>query len=146
MDGWLGYLPTLNASLNGVAAVFLAAGFVAIRHRRVHVHRACMLTAFVASTLFLTSYVVYHAQAGSVRFPGYGWIRPVYFSILVSHILLAAAILPLVLVTLYRALRGRFDRHRRIARWTLPIWLYVSVTGILVYLMLYHLYAPSASR
>lgn len=143
MTGWVRALPTLNASLNGVAALFLTLGFLAIRARRVHIHRACMLTAFAASTLFLISYVTYHVQVGSVRFPGQGWVRPVYFSILISHILLAAVVLPMALVTLYRALRGRFQRHRRIARWTLPVWLYVSVTGIVVYVLLYHVYAMS---
>ncbi len=132
-------LPTLNALLNGTSAALLTAGFLLIRRKRVAAHRACMLSAFGVSTLFLVSYVVYHAQAGSVPFHGQGWIRPVYFTLLLSHIVLAAAIVPLALTTIYRAWTERFDRHRRIARWTLPIWLYVSVTGVLVYWMLYHL-------
>lgn len=132
-------LPTLNALLNGTSAALLTAGFLFIRRKRVAAHRACMLSAFGVSTLFLVSYVVYHAQAGSVPFHGKGWIRPVYFTLLLSHIVLAAVIVPLALTTIWRAWSERFDRHRRIARWTLPIWLYVSVTGVLVYWMLYHL-------
>ena len=140
---WVSALPTVNAVLNGTSAVFLVVGFVAIRRGRVPVHKACMLSAFAASTLFLVSYVTYHYHVGSVAFTGQGWIRPTYFAILITHVVLAALILPLALVTLYRALRGQFDRHRRIARWTLPIWLYVSVTGIVVYVILYHLYPGS---
>jgi putative membrane protein len=135
-------LPRLNAALNGSSALLLATGWVLIRRRRVAAHRACMVTAFGVSTLFLISYVVYHAQAGSVRFTGQGPVRAVYFFLLATHIVLAAAIVPLALVTLYRAFSGQLARHRRIARWTLPIWLYVSVTGVLVYWMLYHL-SPS---
>ncbi|MBI2467035.1 MAG: DUF420 domain-containing protein [Candidatus Rokubacteria bacterium] len=135
-------LPMLNALLNGTSATLLTAGFLFIRRKRVAAHRACMLSAFGVSTLFLVSYLVYHAQAGSVPFHGKGWIRPVYFTLLLSHIVLAAAIVPLALTTIYRAWTERFDRHRRIARWTLPIWLYVSVTGVLVYWMLYHLAPP----
>jgi len=132
--------PALNALLNATAAVFLVAGYSCIRHKKIAAHRVCMLAAFGVSAAFLISYLIYHATAGSVPFRGQGWIRPVYFAILLSHIVLAAAIVPLVLVTLSFALRERFDRHRHIARWTLPIWLYVSVTGVVVYLMLYHLY------
>jgi len=132
------WLPTLNASLNGLAALLLTAGYVMIRRGRVHAHRAFMIAAFTTSALFLVSYLVYHASAGSKPFEGQGAIRLVYFVILVSHVILAAAILPLAVVTLARALRGRFDRHAALARWTLPIWLYVSVTGVAVYLMLYH--------
>ena len=134
----LTWLPTVNASLNGLAALLLAAGFVMIRRGRIGAHRALMTAAFTTSALFLVSYVVYHAGAGSRPFEGQGAIRLVYFAVLVSHVILAAAILPLAIVTLTRALRGRFDRHAAIARWTLPIWLYVSVTGVVVYLMLYH--------
>lgn len=134
----------LNASLNAAAAVFLVAGFAMIRTRRIQAHRACMGTAFALSTAFLVSYVIYHLQVGSVAFAGQGWIRPVYFALLVSHIVLAAAILPLALVTLARALRERFDKHRAIARWTLPIWLYVSLTGVVIYWLLYHAYAPAS--
>ena len=132
-------LPALNAGLNSLSAVLLAAGYCNIRRKNIAAHRACMVSAFVTSTLFLISYVVYHSRAGATPFPHHGWIRPVYFAILVTHVTLAATILPLASVTLYRAWRERFDRHRRIARWTLPIWLYVSVTGVLIYLMLYHL-------
>jgi len=130
-------LPALNATLNGIAAVLLTAGWVLIRRHRVDQHRLCMLAAFGVSTLFLISYLVYHAQAGSRPFTGQGPIRVVYFTVLVSHIVLAAAILPLALVTLRRGLRREDARHRRVARWTLPIWLYVSVTGVVVYWMLY---------
>lgn len=135
----------LNASLNAVSTVFLTAGFLFIRRRMVSAHRFCMCAALVTSTAFLVSYVIYHYRVGSVRFAGEGWVRPVYFGMLVSHILLAAAVLPLALVTVSRALREQFDRHRRIARWTLPIWLYVSVTGVLIYWLLYHAYAPAVA-
>jgi uncharacterized membrane protein YozB (DUF420 family) len=132
----------LNASLNATSAVLLTSGFIMIRRRRIQAHRACMLSAFFVSTAFLISYVTYHIRVGNVLFQGQGWIRPVYFTLLISHITLAIVILPLALITLSRALREQFDRHRRIARWTLPLWLYVSVTGVIVYVMLYHLYAP----
>jgi putative membrane protein len=132
-------LPALNAALNATSAALLALGYVFIRQRRIRAHLACMLSAFAVSTLFLVSYVVYHYHAGSRLFTGQGWIRPVYFALLISHVVLAAVILPLALGTLYRAWRGDFGRHRRIARWTLPLWLYVSVTGVIVYWMLYHL-------
>ena len=131
-------LPAVNASLNALAAVLLLFGYREIRRGRMQQHRAFMIAACVASTLFLVSYVTYHAHAGSRPFTGEGPVRVVYFVILISHVILAAAILPLALITLIRALRERFDRHRAIARWTLPIWLYVSVTGVAVYLMLYH--------
>jgi uncharacterized membrane protein YozB (DUF420 family) len=131
-------LPTVNATLNAISAILLIAGYREIRRGRMARHRAAMISACATSTLFLISYVVYHAQAGSRPFTGQGPIRAVYFTILISHVILAAAILPLALVTLLRALRERFDRHAAIARWTLPIWLYVSVTGVAVYLMLYH--------
>jgi uncharacterized membrane protein YozB (DUF420 family) len=130
-------LPALNAALNGVAAAFLVAGYACIRARKTAAHRASMLAAVVTSALFLVSYVIYHANAGSKPFQGTGAIRAVYFAILITHIVLAAAIVPMVLVTLTRALKGRFDRHARLARWTLPIWLYVSVTGVVIYVMLY---------
>ena len=134
----MSWLPTVNASLNGLAALLLVAGYVMIRRGRVNAHRGFMLAAFTTSALFLVSYVIYHAGAGSRPFEGQGAVRLAYFAILVSHVVLAAAILPLAIVTLARALRGRFDRHAAIARWTLPVWLYVSVTGVVVYLMLYH--------
>ena len=130
-------LPLLNATLNGVATVFLVIGYVAIKRRRIAAHRAAMIGAFVTSTLFLVSYVIYHAAAGSRPFTGRGPVRIVYFTILISHIVLAAAIPPLACLTLWRALAGRFDRHVTLARWTLPLWLYVSITGIAVYWMLY---------
>ncbi len=132
-------LPELNALLNSCSAVLLVLGYLFIRRRRVQAHKACMLGAFAVSTLFLISYLTYHFHAGSVPFTRAGWIRPLYFAILISHVILAAAILPLALVTLHRAWRERFEQHVRIARWTLPIWLYVSVTGVVVYLMLYRL-------
>ena len=132
-------LPAFNASLNGVAAVFLVTGYVLIRRRRIAAHRASMLAAVAASALFLISYVIYHANAGSRPFTGTGPIRAVYFFILLTHVVLAAAIVPMVLITLSRALQGRFERHAAIARWTLPIWLYVSVTGVVIYLMLYRM-------
>jgi len=131
-------LPTLNAALNGTSAVLLALGYLFIRRKKVDLHKACMVSAFVTSTLFLVSYLFYHYHAGSKPFPGEGWTRPVYFAILISHVMLATTTLPLAIVTLARGLRGRFEKHRRIARWALPIWLYVSVTGVVVYLMLYH--------
>jgi uncharacterized membrane protein YozB (DUF420 family) len=131
-------LPTINAVLNASAAVAMVLGFVAIRNRRIAVHRACMLTAVGFSTLFLCSYLVYHAQVGSRPYAGGGWLRTLYFVILVTHTVLAIAILPLVSTTLYRALRTQFARHARLARVTFPIWLYVSVTGVVVYWMLYH--------
>ena len=132
-------LPGVNATLNAVSAVLLSAGYALIRTGRVRQHRACMLAACATSTLFLTSYVVYHLNVGSVAFTGLGPIRVVYFSVLISHIVLAALILPLALVTLIRALRERFAAHAAIARWTLPVWLYVSVTGVMVYWMLYRM-------
>jgi uncharacterized membrane protein YozB (DUF420 family) len=132
-------LPALNASLNGVAALFLLAGYVFIKRRQIPAHRACMLSALLVSALFLVSYVIYHANAGSKPFPGTGPIRALYFSILITHVVLAAVILPMAIVTLSRAVRERFDLHVRIARWTLPIWLYVSVTGVVIYVMLYRL-------
>jgi putative membrane protein len=133
-------LPTLNATLNGISAVFLSVGYAFIRRKDVRRHKACMLTAFATSILFLISYVVYHAQVGSKPFPGQGMIRAIYFTVLIPHVILAAAIVPLALVTLSRGLSNRIDAHRRIARWTLPIWLYVSVTGVMVYLMLYEMH------
>lgn len=133
-------LPALNATLNGIAAALLVTGYVLIRQGRVQQHRRVMLAAFGTSALFLVSYLLYHANTGSRPFPGRGPIRAIYFTILITHVILAAAILPLALITLSRALRSHFDRHVRIARWTLPIWLYVSITGVIVYLMLYRMY------
>ena len=135
-------LPHVNAALNFVSFLLLVAAFYKIRRGDVQAHRRLMLSALAVSALFLVCYVTYHAQYGSVRFTGQGAVRAVYFFILITHIILAAAIVPLVIVTVVRALRGDFARHRRIARWTYPLWLYVSVTGVVVYLMLYHLYRP----
>jgi uncharacterized membrane protein YozB (DUF420 family) len=132
-------LPAVNATLNSIATVFLSVGWMFIRRGQIARHRACMLSAFATSALFLISYLVYHANVGSVPFQGRGPVRVVYFTILITHIILAALILPLALVTLSRALSRRFDRHRAIARWTLPIWLYVSITGVIIYVMLYRL-------
>lgn len=133
-------LPSVNAALNSASALLLIAGYLFIRNKRVRAHKACMLAAFTASSLFLLSYLIYHYHVGSVPFRGQGWIRTVYFAILISHTVLAVLIVPLVLITLTRALKGNFDRHRRIARWTFPLWLYVSVTGVIVYWMLYGLH------
>ena len=132
-------LPGVNATLNTISAALLVTGYVLIRAGRIGQHRMCMLAACATSTLFLTSYVVYHLNVGSVAFTGQGPVRAVYFTVLISHIVLAALILPLALVTLFRALRERFAAHAAIARWTLPIWLYVSVTGVIVYWMLYRM-------
>ena len=132
-------LPHVNAFLNATSAVLLVAGYVCIRKKLINFHRWCMVVAVAASSLFLVSYLVYHSRVGSVRFQGQGWLRPVYFTILISHTLLAVTLVPLVIITLRRALEEKFDRHRRIAHWTLPLWFYVSVTGVVVYLMLYHL-------
>jgi len=132
-------LPTVNAALNAASAALLTLGFIFIRRGNVRAHKACMLSAVATSTLFLACYLTYHYFHGTTRFTGQGMVRPLYFAILITHTVLAAAIVPLVLMTLYRALRGRFELHRRIARWTLPAWLYVSVTGVVVYWMLYHL-------
>ena len=130
-------LPALNASLNAASAVLLSAGYICIRHRRIAAHRACMLLALLTSSLFLVSYLTYHYHVGSIPFRGTGWTRPVYFTLLISHTILAATVVPLALITAARAARGRFDRHVSIARYTLPIWMYVSVTGVVIYVVLY---------
>ena len=135
----LSILPSLNASLNALSATFLVVGYVLIRRRKLAGHRACMLTAFACSVLFLVSYLFYHSQVGSVRFQGTGLLRTIYLTVLLTHSVLAAAVPVLAIITLSRAVRGRFEKHAAIARWTLPIWLYVSVTGVAVYWMLYHL-------
>lgn len=132
-------LPTLNAVLNGSAAVLMSCGYLLIRRRNVHWHRNLMLSALTCSALFLTSYLVYHYYTGSHPYPGHGGLRRLYLTILLTHTVLAAVLVPMVGVTVYRALRGEFGRHRRIARFTLPVWLYVSVTGVVIYLMLYGL-------
>ena len=135
--------PALNACLNGLSGVLLACGYAAIRARKKNVHKVFMLSAVAVSLLFLISYLTYHIRVGkAVLFQGQGWIRPAYFSLLTSHTILAAAIVPLIIVTLRRAWLKRFDRHRLIARWTLPLWFYVSVTGVIIYFMVYQIYAP----
>ena len=134
------HLPALNATLNATAATLLTTGWRFIKAGRITAHRRCMISAFVASSLFLISYTVYHAQVGSKPFPGTGLLRTVYFSILIPHVTLAAVVLPMAIVTLRRGLRRDDARHRRLARWTLPVWLFVSVTGVIVYVMLYQLY------
>ncbi len=133
-------LPTLNALLNATSAFLLMAGVRRIYVKNVEAHKRCMVSAFIVSTLFLISYLVYHYNVGSVGFTGEGWIRPVYFTILITHSVLAVLVPPMAVITLYRAWRGDFERHRRIARWTYPIWLYVSFTGVAVYLLLYVFY------
>ena len=135
-------LPALNAILNSVSAILLVTGYIFIRQKKINAHRAVMISAFVTSTLFLTSYLIYHfsKELGPTRFRGEGIVRPVYFFILITHTTLAITIVPMVFVTFSRALKKRFPLHRKIARWTLPLWLYVSVTGVIVYLMLYQLY------
>jgi putative membrane protein len=135
----------LNASLNGISAVLLACGYAAIRSGKRDVHKAFMVSAFAVSTVFLISYVAYHVRVGPILFQGQGWIRPVYFALLLSHMILAVAIVPMILVTLRRAWLEKFDKHRRIARWTLPLWFYVCVTGVIVYLMVYQIYVPKQS-
>ncbi len=135
----LSVLPTLNAFLNATSAGLIVAGLICIRAKQTGAHTACMLGACAVSALFLASYLYYHAQVGSVRFEQTGWIRPVYFSILISHTILAVVIVPLVIRTVWLAMRRRFAAHTALARWTAPLWLYVSVTGVVVYMMLYHL-------
>jgi uncharacterized membrane protein YozB (DUF420 family) len=130
-------LATVNAGLNATAAVLIGTGFYYIKHRNIRAHKTCMIAAMAVSALFLTSYLVYHYNVGSVRFTKQGWIRNVYFPLLISHTILAAVVLPMVVRTVFLAVKGRFGNHVRIARWTFPVWMYVSVTGVLVYLMLY---------
>src|ERR1700689_5541629 len=131
----------LNATLNGTSAVLLTCGYLAIRARKIAVHKAFMIAAFLTSTAFLISYLAYHYRVGHVVFQGQGWVRPVYFTLLLTHTVMAAVIVPMIIVTLRRAWMEKFDKHRIIARWTLPLWLYVSVTGVIVYLMVYQMYA-----
>jgi putative membrane protein len=130
-------LPAVNATLNAISGVLLIVAYLLIRARRIEQHRKTMIAAFVSSSLFLVCYIVYHAQVGSVRFTRQGFVRPLYFGILITHVTLAAVVLPLAIVTLSRGLQARYPQHRRIARWTFPLWLYVSVTGVLVYVLLY---------
>jgi len=136
-------LPSVNATLNATSAVLLVVGYYHIRQGRQQAHRACMLAAFSVSVLFLVSYLIYHFHVGATHFTGQGWIRSVYFVLLISHTILAALVPFLALLTLSRALRQQFERHRILARWTLPVWLYVSVTGVVIYWLLYHVYAPA---
>ena len=145
MPEFIPYLPHVNAFLNATSAVLLIAGYRFIRSLRVDAHRKCQVSAVITSTLFLISYLTYHYYHGDTRFLGQGIVRPFYFTILITHVILAIVIVPLVLVTVYRAARGDFIRHKKIARWTLPLWLYVSVTGVIVYLMLYHFYPTPAT-
>lgn len=137
----LPYLPPLQALLNGLAATLAGSGYYFVRRGRRQAHRACMIAALAVSTLFMISYLYYHARVGNIPFAGQGWIRPVYFSILATHVVLAALMVPLILITVFRALKGHEYAHRRIARWTLPVWLYVSVTGVLIYFLAFHIYA-----
>lgn len=130
-------LPAVNATLNAISGVLLLIGYALMRARRIEQHRKFMIAAFVTSSLFLVCYVIYHAQVGSVRFTRQGFVRPLYFSILITHVALAALVLPMAIVTLSRGLKMRYPQHRRIARWTFPLWLYVSITGVLVYVLLY---------
>jgi len=134
-------LPAVNATLNGISAVLLSVGYVFIRQGHRRAHKRVMLGALTTSTLFLISYVIYHAQVGSKPFPGQGFARTLYLTILLTHVVLAATIVPLAIVTTLRGLRSQFARHKRIARWTLPLWLYVSVTGVVIYVMLYLIYS-----
>ncbi|HKP88195.1 MAG TPA: DUF420 domain-containing protein [Blastocatellia bacterium] len=136
-DEIIRFLPTLNAILNATSGILVLTGFFFIRRKRIRAHRLCMVAAVCTSILFLISYLVYHYHHGATRFPGTGLSRPVYFAILISHTILAAVIVPFVIVTLRRAMRGQFLRHMKIARWTFPMWIYVSVTGVIVYFMLY---------
>jgi len=130
-------LPAVNASLNALSGILLACGYTLMRQRRIELHRRFMIAAFAASSLFLVCYVIYHAQVGSVPFPRQGFVRLFYFVILITHVVMAATVPPLAIITLTRGLKGRYPQHRRIARWTFPIWMYVSVTGVLVYVLLY---------
>lgn len=131
-------LPTLNAILNATSGILIIIGYVMIRRGKVNAHRACMIGAVTASIIFLISYIIYHFNVGATRFAGTGWSRPFYFTVLISHTILAVVLAPVVVVTLRRALKGDFKRHLKIARWTFPMWVYVSITGVIVYFMLYH--------
>lgn len=140
MRDYIPYLPHLNAFLNGSSALLLLSGYLSIRSGRIAAHRACQIAALVISSLFLASYLTYHYFHGTTRFTGQGFARPLYFTVLTSHTILAIAIVPLIAITFYRALRKDFVRHRKIARVTLPLWIYVSITGVIVYWLLYHIY------
>jgi len=140
MTDFFSVLPHLNATLNASTFVLLSCGYYFIRRKRVSAHRNCQISALIASVVFLISYIVYHSHHGVTRFAGQGIVRPIYFTILTTHTFLAVVIVPFVIVTVWRAKRKDFLRHKRIARWTLPLWLYVSITGVIVYIMLYHFY------
>ena len=140
MRNYIAYLPHFNALLNSTSTLLLLAGWRFIRAGRIEAHRTCQVSALVTSALFLVSYLTYHFHHGATKFTGQGIVRPLYFTILLTHTILAVVIVPLILITFYRAVKADFIRHRRIARWTLPLWLYVSVTGVIVYLMLYQIY------
>jgi uncharacterized membrane protein YozB (DUF420 family) len=141
----LAWIPPLNACLNAACTVLLLCGLALILQKKIRLHRLCMIAGFICSAVFLCFYLYFHFHAGIIRFGGHGWIRPVYFTILISHTILAIVIVPLVLITLTRGLRSDFGRHRQIAKWTLPLWLYVSITGVIVYLLLYVAYTPSGA-
>jgi uncharacterized membrane protein YozB (DUF420 family) len=140
MNITLSDLPTINASLNAMSALFLACGYIFIKQKRITAHRNCMITAFATSVVFLVCYLIYHANAGRTVFKNPAWFRPIYLAILISHTILAVVIVPLILMTLHRALKARYELHRKIARWTWPLWMYVSVTGVVVYLILYKIF------
>ena len=133
-------LPAINASLNALSAIFLTSGFIFIKQKKQAAHHNCMITACCTSALFLTCYIIYHAQAGRTVFRDPDWFRPIYLTLLLTHTVLAVIIVPLAIVTLSRALRQRFDLHKKIARWTWPIWMYVSITGVIIYFLLYHIF------
>ena len=138
-------LPAVNAALNTLSTIFLTCGYVFIRRQRQAAHRNCMIGAVISSALFLTCYLIYHYNAGRTVFRDPAWFRPIYLTILITHTILAVVIVPMVLTTLYHAARRQFDRHKKIARWTWPIWMYVSITGVIIYFLLYHIF-PQAGR
>ena len=142
LDEIIPYLPHFQAILNTTAALFLGAGYTFIRSKNRNAHRLCMIAALVISTVFMVSYLTYHAKVGYMPFAGQGMIRPFYFTMLASHVILAAVIVPMVLITVVYAIKGNFDKHPRIARWTLPLWFYVSVSGVLIYVLGFHIYTP----
>ena len=137
------FLPPLQAGLNTLSAVLLSSGYFFIRRKNKTAHRRCMISALFVSFLFTLSYLYYHAQVGNIAFAGQGLVRPIYFSVLASHVILAALTVPLVLITVWRIFRKQPEKHRKIARWTLPIWLYVSITGVMIYIMAFHIYPPA---
>jgi putative membrane protein len=143
LDEIIPYLPHFQALLNSLATLMLSSGYFFIRKAKPELHRLCMITALIISAVFMISYLTYHASVGYAPFTGQGFIRPVYFSLLASHVILAALIVPLVLITVFFALRGDFGKHPKIARWTLPIWLYVSISGVIIYILGFHIYTPA---